>query len=170
MLCSRCQLQHYCCRKCQKRHWKQHRSVCFPNISQSNAEPEVTARLMNGTSRTFRLDSTSPVSDLYSLVETWVIGIPMTLQDGTEIVLFKDAVVLEKDMTLADYDLPNGDADVSVVVKCADPPRLVDSSSEDNEKDEAAASASSASETESSETVSLPEVVNRIFEVHFSRK
>ena len=94
----------------------------------------------------------------------------MTLQDGTEIVLFKDAVVLEKDMTLADYDLPNGDADVSVVVKFADPPRLVDSSSEDNEKDEAAASASSASETESSETVSLPEVVNRIFEVHFNRK
>ena len=125
---------------------------------------------MNGTSRTFRLDSTSPVSLLYSLVETWVIGIPMTLQDGTEIVLFKDAVVLEKDMTLADYDLPNGDADVSVVVKFADPPRLVDSSSEDNEKDEAAASASSASETESSETVSLPEVVNRIFEVHFNRK
>ena len=118
---------------------------------------------MNGTSRTFRLDSTSPVSLLYSLVETWVIGIPMTLQDGTEIVLFKDAVVLEKDMTLADYDLPNGDADVSVVVKFADPPRLVDSSSEDNEKDEAAASASSASETESSETESR-------LEVDFNRK
>ena len=167
MLCSRCQLQHYCCKKCQKRHWKQHRSVCL----QSNAEPEVTARLMNGEGKTFRLDSTSPVSDLYSLVETWVIGIPMTLQDGTEIVLFKDAVVLEKDMTLADYDLPNGDADVSVVVKCADPPRLVDSSSEDNEKDEAAASASSASETESSETESRLEVdFNRIVEIYFNRK
>ena len=70
MLCSRCQMQHYCCRKCQKRHWKHHRSVCFPNIWQSSAEPKVTARLMNGTSRAFRLDSTSPVSLLYCLVET----------------------------------------------------------------------------------------------------
>ena len=126
---------------------------------------------MNGTSRTFRLDSTSPVSLLYSLVETWVIGIPITLQDGTEIVLFKDADVLEKDMTLADYDLPNGDADVSVVVKFEEPPPMVDSSSEDNEKDEAAASASSASETESSETESRLEVdFNCLFEVHFNRK
>ena len=152
MLCSHCQLQHYCCRTCQKRHWKHHRSVC------RSAEPKVTARLMNGTSRTFRLDSTSPVSLLYSLVETWVIDIPITLQDDPEIVLFKDTDVLERDMTLADYDLPNGDADVSVVVKFEDPLPMVDSSSEDNEKDEAAASASSASETESSETESRLEV------------
>ena len=147
MLCSRCQLQHYCCKKCQKRHWKQHRSVCL----QSNAEPEVTARLMNGEGKTFRLDSTSPVSLLYSLVETWVIDIPITLQADTGIVLFKDADVLKKDMTLADYDLPNGDADVSVVVQEKEPPGLQDSSSEDGETGEAAAAAaSSASETESS--------------------
>ena len=73
-------------------------------------------------------------------------------------------------MTLADYDLPNGDADVSVVVKFADPPRLVDSSSEDNEKDGAAASASSASETESSETESRLEVdFNRILLILLKR-
>ena len=75
--------------------------------------------------------------------------------------------MLEKEMTLADYDLPNGDADVSVVLNFADPPPMVDSSSEDNEKDEAIASASSASETESSETESRLEVdLNCLFEVH----
>ena len=151
MLCSHCQLQHYCCRTCQKRHWKHHRSVCFPNFSQSSAEPKVTARLMNGTSRTFRLDSTSPVSLLYSLVEAWVIDIPRTLEDDNEIVLCKDTDVLERSMTLADYDLPNGDAEVTVVVQEKGPPELQDSSSEDGETGEAAAAAaSSASETESS--------------------
>ena len=145
MLCSHCQLQHYCCRTCQKRHWKHHRSVC------RSAEPKVTARLMNGTSRTFRLDSTSPVSLLYSLVEAWVIDIPITLEDDNEIVLCKDTDVLERSMTLADYDLPNGDAEVSVVVQEKEPPGLQDSSSEDGETGEAAAAAaSSASETESS--------------------
>ena len=107
---------------------------------------------MNGRSKTFRLHSTSPVSLLYSLVETWV-NIPKTLQGETEIVLLKDTDVLEKSMTLADYGLPNGDADVSVVVKVDKPPSLGSSSSEDNEKDEAAASASSASESESSREV-----------------
>ena len=102
---------------------------------------------MNGTSRTFRLDSTSPVSLLYSLVEGTI-----TLEDDNEIVLCKDTDVLERSMTLADYDLPNGDAEVSVVVQEKEPPELQDSSSEDGETGEAAAAAaaSSASETESS--------------------
>ena len=107
---------------------------------------------MNGTSRTFRLDSTSPVSLLYSLVEAWVIDIPRTLEADNEIVLCKDTDVLERSMTLADYDLPNGDAEVTVVVQEKEPPELQDSSSEDGETGEAAAAAaaSSASETESS--------------------
>ena len=117
---------------------------------------------MNGTSRTFRLDSTSPVSLLYSLVEAWVIDIPRTLEADNEIVLCKDTDVLERSMTLADYDLPNGDAEVSVVVKFDEPPVMVDSSSEDNEKDEAAASASSASETESRLEVDFDEMFRLI--------
>ena len=128
--------------------------------------PKVTARLINGTSMTFRLDSTSPVSLLYSLVETWVNNIPKTLQDDTddtEIVLLKGEDVLEKSMTLADYGLPNGDAEVSVVVQFDMPPSLGSSSSEDNEKDEAAASASSASESESSPEVSPRVVFNKMF-------
>ena len=127
--------------------------------------PKVTARLMNGTSRTFRLDSTSPVSLLYSLVETWVNNIPKTLQDDTddtEIVLLKGEDVLEKSMTLADYGLPNGDAEVSVVVQFDMPPPLGPSSSEDNEKDEAAASTSSASESESSREVDV-DFINEMF-------
>mgnify|MGYP002049780874 FL=1 len=130
--------------------------------------PKVTARLMNGTSMTFRLDSTSPVSLLYSLVETWVNNIPKTLQDDTddtEIVLLKGEDMLEKSMTLADYGLPNGDAEVSVVVQFDMPPSLGSSSSEveDNKKDEAAASASSASESESSPEVSPMVVFNKMF-------
>ena len=125
--------------------------------------PKVTARLMNGRSKTFRLHSTSPVSLLYSLVETWVNNIPKTLQGETEIVLLKDTDVLEKSMTLADYGLPNGDAEVSVVVQFDMPPSLGSSSSEDNEKDEAAASASSASESESSPEVSPMVVFNKMF-------
>ena len=124
----------------------------------------VTAYMLNGESETFKLDSTSPVSLLYSKVETWVNKIPKTLQgETTEIVLFKGPDVLEKSMTLADYGLPHGDAHVSVVVKFEEPPAMVSSSSEaDNEKDEAAASTSSASESESSREVDV-DFINEMF-------
>ena len=179
MLCSGCQLQHYCCRKCQKRHWKHHhRSVCFPNISQSSAELEVSVclRLMNGTSKkTVRVDSTSSVSLLYSLAEAWVMeDDPTKMQDDdTVVVLLKDTDMLERCGTLADYydDLPNGDAEVSIVMHEKEPPVLQDSSSEDGETDEAAAAASSASETEeSSSSAEVDDFDNVMFSIFGIRK
>ena len=88
---------------------------------------------------------------------------PKTQNDDTVVVLLKDTDVLERCKTLADYDLPNGDAEVSVVVKFDDqPPELVESSSEDSEKDEAAAAASSASETESSSEGDFDDLMSRL--------
>ena len=118
---------------------------------------------MDGTSRTFtKLDSTSPVSLLYSLVEACIMDPPKTQNDDTVVVLLKDTDVLKRCKTLADYGLPNGDAEVSVVVKFDDQPAELVESSEDSEKDEAAAAASSASETESSSEGDFDDLMSRL--------
>ena len=87
---------------------------------------------------------------------------PKTQNDDTVVVLLQDTDVLNPCKTLADYGLPNGDAEVSVVVKFDDQPAELVESSEDSEKDEAAAAASSASETESSSEGDFDDLMSRL--------
>lgn len=149
-LCMGCERQHYCNRRCQKKHWQCHRSVC------KKKQITITACLPSGGSDVFEFDNGKcTVQEVIDQMVAWVASKNGVAEENITVDLALDTCKLDRRSTLAHYGIVEGNTQLTVVVSPDPAPVLVDSS---NESDYPQQSSQASSASDSSEVSSTPDL------------
>ena len=149
-LCMGCERQHYCNRRCQKKHWQCHRSVC------KKKQITITACLPSGGSEVFEFGKGKcTVQEVIDQMVAWVASKNGVAEENITVDLALDTCKLDRRSTLAHYGIVEGNTQLTVVVSPDPAPVLVDSS---NESDYPQQSSQASSASDSSEVSSTPDL------------